>query len=163
MGNPRSVASKFEEVRDLTHHPVAFIGAISNIHSLCFTYHWLAWICKAPSIVVNLIQGFLPTVLLALLFMLVPIVMRIFARLEGIPQKTGVELSLMDRFFIFQVIVCGHGTSLLSDNLLNIDRTAFWLSPSRLESSRLYPDLLTTRHQSQHCLPRIYLKPLRSF
>jgi calcium permeable stress-gated cation channel len=32
--------------------------------------------------------------------------MRILARLEGIPQKTGVELSLMDRFFMFQVIVC---------------------------------------------------------
>jgi hypothetical protein len=42
--------------------------------------------------------------------MLVPIVLRILARLEGIPQRTVVELSLMDRFFIFQVIVCGHFT-----------------------------------------------------
>jgi hypothetical protein len=87
---------------------VAFIGAISNIHSLCTTYHWLAWVCTLPGVVVSLIQGFLPTVLLALLFMLVPIIMRILARLEGIPQKTGVELSLMDRFFLFQVIVRGH-------------------------------------------------------
>ena len=37
--------------------------------------------------------------------MLVPIVLRILARLEGIPQRTAVELSLMDRFFLFQVIV----------------------------------------------------------
>jgi hypothetical protein len=42
--------------------------------------------------------------------MLVPIILRILARLEGIPQKTGVELSLMDRFFLFQVIVRGHCT-----------------------------------------------------
>jgi hypothetical protein len=42
--------------------------------------------------------------------MLVPIVLRILARLEGIPQKTGVELSLMDRFFLFQVFVRGHYT-----------------------------------------------------
>ena len=28
----------------------------------------------------------------------------VFARLEGIPLKTGIELSLMTRFFIFQVI-----------------------------------------------------------
>ncbi|KAF8496566.1 DUF221-domain-containing protein [Russula emetica] len=84
--------------------PVAFIGAISNIHSLCTTYHWLAWVCTLPGVVISFIQGFLPTVLLALLFMLVPMVMRILARLEGIPQKTGVELSLMDRFFLFQVI-----------------------------------------------------------
>ena len=89
---------------------MAFIGAISNIHSLCTTYHWLAWVCKAPGVVISLIQGFLPSVLLALLFMLVPIVMRILARMEGIPQKTGVELSLMDRFFLFQVIVCVNHT-----------------------------------------------------
>lgn len=61
--------------------------------------------------VISFIQGFLPTVLLALLLMLVPIFLRILARLEGIPQKTGVELSLMNRFFIFQVIVRGHGTN----------------------------------------------------
>ncbi|KAI9509019.1 DUF221-domain-containing protein [Russula earlei] len=84
--------------------PVAFVGAISNIHSLCTTYHWLAWVCKAPGVIISFVQGFLPTVLLAVLFLLVPIVLRILARLEGIPQKTGVELSLMDRFFLFQVI-----------------------------------------------------------
>lgn len=43
--------------------------------------------------------------LLAVLFMLLPIVLRMLARFEGIPQHTGVELSLMDRFFIFEVIV----------------------------------------------------------
>jgi hypothetical protein len=84
--------------------PVVFVGAVSNIHSVCTTYHWLAWICKIPSAVLSLIQGFLPAVLLAILFMLVPIVMRILARWEGIPQRTAVELSLMDRFFLFQVI-----------------------------------------------------------
>ncbi|KAH8987893.1 DUF221-domain-containing protein [Lactarius akahatsu] len=68
--------------------PVAFVGAISNIHSLCTTYHWLAWICTLPAIVISIIQGFLPAVLLAVLFMLVPIVLRILARLEGIPQRT---------------------------------------------------------------------------
>ena len=105
MGNPWFVASKYN-VASLIYRLVAFIGAISNIHSLCTTYHWLAWVCTLPGVVISLIQGFLPSVLLALLFMLVPIVLRILARLEGIPQKTGVELSLMDRFFLFQVIVC---------------------------------------------------------
>lgn len=84
---------------------MAFVGLISNIHSLCTTYHWLAWICNIPAIVISIVQGFLPAVLLAVLFMLVPIVMRVLARMEGIPQRTGVELSLMDRFFLFQVIV----------------------------------------------------------
>jgi hypothetical protein len=84
---------------------VTFVGFLSNIHSVCTTYKWLAWVCKAPPIVVNIVQGFASNVLLVVLFMLVPIIMRILARMEGIPQKTGVELSLMNRFFAFQVIV----------------------------------------------------------
>ncbi|KAI9458606.1 hypothetical protein BJY52DRAFT_413437 [Lactarius psammicola] len=84
--------------------PVAFVGAVSNIHSLCTTYNWLAWVCDLPGIVVSIIQGFLPAVLLAVLFMLVQVLLRILARLEGIPQRTGVELGMMDRFFLFQVI-----------------------------------------------------------
>jgi len=50
-------------------------------------------------------QGLLPPVLLAVLMMLLPIVLRLFAKFQGIPKKTGLELSLMTRFFIFQVIV----------------------------------------------------------
>ncbi|CAE6435886.1 unnamed protein product [Rhizoctonia solani] len=36
--------------------------------------------------------------------MLLPIVLRLLARFEGIPRFTGLELSLMSRYFIFQVI-----------------------------------------------------------
>ena len=60
--------------------------------------------------------------------MLVPIVMRILARLEGIPQKTSVELSLMDRFFLFQVIV--RASCALLDRIAH-KITSGWLS-SRL-------------------------------
>jgi hypothetical protein len=84
--------------------PVAFVGSISNIHALCTKEHWLAWICHLPPTVVGIISGVLPPVLLAILMMLLPIVLRQFAKFEGIPQRTGVELSLMTRFFIFQVI-----------------------------------------------------------
>lgn len=38
--------------------------------------------------------------------MLLPIVLRLMARFEGIPRFTGLELSLMTRYFIFQVVVC---------------------------------------------------------
>jgi calcium permeable stress-gated cation channel len=85
--------------------PVAFIGAISNVSSLCTTYHWLSWLCQIPDTVVGLIQGVLPTLLLAILMMLLPIVLRLLARFEGIPRRSGLELSLMTRYFCFQVIV----------------------------------------------------------
>lgn len=65
---------------------------------------FLSWICKIPTEVRGIIQGILPTVLLAVLNMLLPIVLRLFARLSGVPTRTGIELSLMDRFFLFQLI-----------------------------------------------------------
>lgn len=85
--------------------PVAFVGAISNIHALCTTYSWLAWLCKLPGPVVGIISGILPPVLLAVLMMLLPIVLRLLSRLEGTATRTGIELSLMTRFFLFQVLV----------------------------------------------------------
>ncbi|CCM04897.1 uncharacterized protein FIBRA_07093 [Fibroporia radiculosa] len=84
--------------------PVAFIGAVSNIHSLCSTYGWLAWVCGLPPVIVGIISGILPPALLAILMMLLPIVLRLMARFEGMPTRSSVELSLMTRYFLFQVI-----------------------------------------------------------
>ena len=44
-------------------------------------------------------------VLLAVLMSLLPVVLRLFARFEGMTTRTAVELSLMHRYFIFQIIV----------------------------------------------------------
>ncbi|KAF5389675.1 hypothetical protein D9757_006040 [Collybiopsis confluens] len=84
--------------------PVAFIGTISNIQTVCTTEKWLAWLCTLPKPVIGIISGILPPVLLAVLMMLLPIVLRLLAKFEGIPKRTGLELSLMTRYFIFQVI-----------------------------------------------------------
>ncbi|GAA5918190.1 hypothetical protein JCM1841_005294 [Sporobolomyces salmonicolor] len=84
--------------------PVAFIGLISNVSALCISAPWLAWLCTLPSPVNGIIQGSLPPVALAVLFIFLPIILRLFARFEGIPLRTGIELSLMTRYFIFQVI-----------------------------------------------------------
>jgi hypothetical protein len=85
--------------------PVAFVGLISNLHSLATTATWLNWIDKIPTVVTGIVSGILPPVLLAVLMMLLPIILRQFAVFEGIPKRTGVELSLMTRFFLFQVVV----------------------------------------------------------
>lgn len=84
--------------------PVAFVGAVSNIYTICRDVSFLAWICTLDPIVVGVIAGILPPVLLAVLMMLLPIVLRLLARFEGIPRYTGLELSLMTRFFLFQVV-----------------------------------------------------------
>ncbi|RPD56035.1 DUF221-domain-containing protein [Lentinus tigrinus ALCF2SS1-6] len=84
--------------------PVAFIGVVSNVHSLCATYSWLAWLCDLPPVIVGIISGILPPALLAILMLLLPIILRLLARFEGMTQRSAIELSLMTRYFIFQVI-----------------------------------------------------------
>ncbi|KAL8292653.1 hypothetical protein RQP46_001265 [Phenoliferia psychrophenolica] len=84
--------------------PVAFIGLLSNVSSLCQTVKWAAWLCKLPSPINGVIQGLLPPAALGIIFIVLPIVLRLFARFQGIPLKTQIELSLMDRYFLFLVI-----------------------------------------------------------
>ncbi|THH04380.1 hypothetical protein EW145_g5564 [Phellinidium pouzarii] len=84
--------------------PVTFIGLASNVAGLCTTYIWLAWLCKIPSVLLGIIQGVLPPALLIALMMLLPFLLRQLAVFEGILRRSDVELSLMTRVFIFQVL-----------------------------------------------------------
>ncbi|KAG0148858.1 hypothetical protein CROQUDRAFT_669563 [Cronartium quercuum f. sp. fusiforme G11] len=84
--------------------PVAFVGIVSNVNGLCAQVSWMAWLCKLPTPIPGILQGVLPPVLLAVLFMLLPIVLRKLAIFQGIPLHSRVELSLMSRYFLFLVI-----------------------------------------------------------
>ena len=84
--------------------PVAFVGLISNVSYLCSVASWLEWLCALPSPVNGIIQGALPPIALAILFILVPIFFRLLAQFEGVPLRTEIELSLMTRYFGFIVI-----------------------------------------------------------
>ncbi|KDN34824.1 hypothetical protein RSAG8_12122, partial [Rhizoctonia solani AG-8 WAC10335] len=84
--------------------PVSFVGVVSNVAQLCVKYKWMQWLCNLPDPVVGIISGILPPVALAVLMMLLPIILRLLARFEGIPRFTGLELSLMTRYFVFQVV-----------------------------------------------------------
>nr|XP_019042928.1 hypothetical protein I302_08637 [Kwoniella bestiolae CBS 10118]OCF21858.1 hypothetical protein I302_08637 [Kwoniella bestiolae CBS 10118] len=87
--------------------PVAFVGVLSNIKTLTEQFSWLGWINGdgfGKTLLQGIISGILPPVLLAVLMALLPIILRQLLAFEGIPSKTGVELSLMTRYFIFLVI-----------------------------------------------------------
>lgn len=84
--------------------PVAFIGSLSNIASLCTTAHWLSWLCQAPPRTLDVIQGVLPPVLLALIFLILPMLLRLISRYSGVPRISEIELILMTRYYIFLVI-----------------------------------------------------------
>ncbi|KAI7886180.1 DUF221-domain-containing protein [Lichtheimia hyalospora FSU 10163] len=81
--------------------PVGFVQAVANIQSLTQVLPFLAVLNSLPPTAVGIIQGILPAVALAILVALVPIIFRIFSKQEGIPQKSMVDLALLDKYFFF--------------------------------------------------------------
>ncbi|RDB24859.1 Uncharacterized protein RSN1 [Hypsizygus marmoreus] len=84
--------------------PVAFIGTLSNLDDLCVKVHWLKWVCNAPSPIPGIIQGILPPVLLAILFSLLPFILRGLAWYECIPRYSLISVSVYRRFYLFLLI-----------------------------------------------------------
>ncbi|KAG8744488.1 hypothetical protein FRC10_010053 [Ceratobasidium sp. 414] len=96
--------------------PTAFAGILSNVDQLCVKAQWLAWICKLPPVVQGIIQGVLPPIFLALLFILLPIFLRAMAVFECIPRHSLVSISLYKRYFLF-LLVHGFLTVTISSGL----------------------------------------------
>lgn len=84
--------------------PVAFVGAISNIQNLTNTLTWLRFIYKLPKKLLGILTSVAPTVALAVLMMLLPIVIRKMALVAGAPSVQLVEAFTQQAFFAFQVI-----------------------------------------------------------
>ncbi|MBW0463935.1 hypothetical protein O181_003650 [Austropuccinia psidii MF-1] len=84
--------------------PVAFIGSLSNISSLCTTVKWLSWVCHTNAHLQDIVQGTLPPVLLALIFLILPMILRLIGRYSGVARISEIELILMTRYYIFLVI-----------------------------------------------------------
>jgi len=55
--------------------PVALVGIISNIQYL-ETVSFLTWLQKIPTVIMGVVSGLLPSVALAILMSLVPVIMR---------------------------------------------------------------------------------------
>ncbi|KAI1105835.1 DUF221-domain-containing protein [Jackrogersella minutella] len=83
--------------------PVAVVGAISNVSYLA-KLSFLHWLLSIPSVILGLIQGLLPSVALSILMSLVPIIMRLCAKLSGEPSLSRVELFTQNAYFAFQLI-----------------------------------------------------------
>ncbi|KAI1172392.1 hypothetical protein F4777DRAFT_515956 [Nemania sp. FL0916] len=83
--------------------PVGVVGIISNVKSLENIF-FLSWISKIPTVILGFVEGLLPSVLMAVLLSLVPIVMRLCAKLAGEPSLSRVELFTQNAYFAFQVI-----------------------------------------------------------
>lgn len=83
--------------------PVAVVGAISNVTYLK-TLPFLTWLNAIPEVIMGVVSGLLPSVALSILMSLVPVVMRLCAKLSGEPSQARVELFTQHAYFAFQVI-----------------------------------------------------------
>ena len=87
--------------------PVAFVGLLSNIDNLSkkgSPIHFLSFIQKIPPSILGVVQGLLPSILLAVLMALLPIFLRAMAKIGGKPSFSTVELRVQNSYFLFQVI-----------------------------------------------------------
>lgn len=83
--------------------PVAVVGIISNV-SYLENLSFLTWLKQIPDIIMGVVTGLLPSVALAILMSLVPVVMRLCAKLSGEPSFSRIELFTQNSYFAFQVI-----------------------------------------------------------
>ncbi|KAF2719046.1 DUF221-domain-containing protein [Polychaeton citri CBS 116435] len=84
--------------------PVAFIGAISNVNHLIELLPFLSFLNSLPHWLMGVVTGLLPTILLAVLMALLPIFLRLMAKVGGDPTTSAVELTVQNSYFAFQVV-----------------------------------------------------------
>ena len=80
--------------------PVAFSGSLSQLTALA-DKNGFHWIHKIPRSGLSLLQGVLPPIILAVLFVLVPILLRLFHTLQGLHTGNEVQLSVQKSYFAF--------------------------------------------------------------
>lgn len=81
--------------------PVTFTGLLSQVKYLAANYHWLRWLERAPPWVITAIQGVLPTLVLAILLSVLPLILQFLAKLQGNVTGMGIQLTVQVYYFFF--------------------------------------------------------------
>lgn len=84
--------------------PVAFVGVISNINNLTEKLKFLRFINNLPSWLLGVVTGLLPTVMLALLLMVLPMFIRAMAKIAGTVSVQETEHFTHTAYFGFLTI-----------------------------------------------------------
>ena len=97
--------------------PVAMISVISNINYIVGPrgkLPWLDWILRMPHFLLGIVTGLLPAVMLTVLMSLLPVILRLAARIGGSPTYSDIEHTVQNYYFGFQVIQVFLATALTS-------------------------------------------------
>jgi hypothetical protein len=81
--------------------PVSFTGALSQVSELTDELPWLGFLEKLPPWAISFVQGVLPPLFLAILFVVLPIVLRFLAGATGTTTSGERELLVQNFYFAF--------------------------------------------------------------
>jgi hypothetical protein len=84
--------------------PVSFTGALSQVKELTDTLKFLRFLNDLPTWLISFIQGVLPPLFLAILFAVLPILLRFLAELTGTTTTGERELLVQNFYFAFVFI-----------------------------------------------------------
>lgn len=84
--------------------PVAFVGMVSNITYLTNKLPWLDFIYRLPEDLLGILTSLAPTIALAWLMSMLPVIIRFLAKVNGAVSLQGVEYFTQQGYFVFQVV-----------------------------------------------------------
>jgi hypothetical protein len=94
--------------------PVAFTSLLANLDLLAVRFEWLSWLLGWPSALKSVVQGILPPALLQVMLLVVPLVFRGLAYLQGAATYTIRETRVQNWYFVFLFtqVCCGLSASI---------------------------------------------------
>ncbi|KAJ3172889.1 hypothetical protein HDU87_007725 [Geranomyces variabilis] len=79
----------------------AINSALASIATLDKLATYVGFVDKIPKVVKGIIQGLLPTILVKILFSLLPTILRFFSTFQGAMTKTAQEKTLISQYYFF--------------------------------------------------------------
>ncbi|KAI9094636.1 hypothetical protein DFS34DRAFT_628547 [Phlyctochytrium arcticum] len=83
-----------------------FLSSISNLDNLTKQFAFLDFLDffdDLPPVVKGVVQGLLPTVLIVILFSLLPMILRFISKFSGVMTETAIERTLIQQYYFFLV------------------------------------------------------------
>ena len=85
--------------------PVIFVQSIANLQSLATGFSVaFSWIDDIPSGVLDIIDGFLPGLVLTIFNILLPMMLYKLSKMQGIVAWSWLQASVVSKFTIFQIV-----------------------------------------------------------
>ncbi|KAK2563346.1 CSC1-like protein ERD4 [Acropora cervicornis] len=81
--------------------PVAFVSTLVSLQNLTKVAPFLKPVLELSAFVKGAIEGFMSSLALMIFFAILPLILQLFSKLEGIPSQSEVDRSVLGKLFIF--------------------------------------------------------------